>query len=133
MSMRILETRSEGSVKITVTQEWYVTHRHPKTHPHTKYCIPTCNNTKSALDTIILETRTEVKFRVTGKWYMTLCQHKMQPHTKFGIPTSKNIGNMHSRSRPQGWYTTLRNPKMHPHNEFGIRSSNNIRYMLRTQ
>ena len=35
----ILQTRSE--VKVKVTQEWYVTLRHPKLHPPIKFGIPT--------------------------------------------------------------------------------------------
>ena len=34
----IREMRSE--VKVTVTQRWYATLRHPKMHPHTKFEIP---------------------------------------------------------------------------------------------
>ena len=44
MDMIILKTRSEVKVKVTVTQLWYTTLRHPKIHPHTKYEIPTSNN-----------------------------------------------------------------------------------------
>ena len=36
-----LETWSEVKIKVTVTQEWYVTLRHPKMHAHTKFGIPT--------------------------------------------------------------------------------------------
>ena len=42
-----LETRSE--VKITVTELWYATLRHPKMHPHTKFEIPTSNNVRDML------------------------------------------------------------------------------------
>ena len=48
-SMQFLETRSE--VKVTVTLLWYVTLRHPKTHPHTKFEIPTSNNIRDMLRT----------------------------------------------------------------------------------
>ena len=50
-----------------------------------------------ALDTIILETRSEVKVKVTvtQKRYLTLSHQKMHLHTKFEIPISKNIGDMH--------------------------------------
>ena len=47
-----------------------------------------------ALDTIILQTRSEVKVTVTQKWYVTLHHPKMRLHTKFEIPTSKNIRDM---------------------------------------
>ena len=36
------KTRSE--VKVTVTQKWYATLRHPKMHPHIKFGIPTSKN-----------------------------------------------------------------------------------------
>ena len=38
----ILKTRSQG--KVTVTPKWFVTLRHPKMHPHTKFGIPTSKN-----------------------------------------------------------------------------------------
>ena len=40
--MIILKTGSE--VKVTVTQKWYATLRHPKMYPHTKFGIPTSKN-----------------------------------------------------------------------------------------
>ena len=79
-SMQFLETRSE--VKVTVTQLWYATLRHPKMHPHTQFEIPTSNNMRYAPDTIILKTRSEVKVTATRKWYATLRHPKMHPHTK---------------------------------------------------
>ena len=42
--MIILKTRSEVKVKVTVTQKWYATLRHPKMYPHTKFGIPTPKN-----------------------------------------------------------------------------------------
>ena len=39
-----IKTKSEVKVKVTVTQKWYVTLRHPKMHPHTKFGIPTSKN-----------------------------------------------------------------------------------------
>ena len=39
--MIILKTRSEVNVKVTVTQIWYATLRHPKMHLHIKFGIPT--------------------------------------------------------------------------------------------
>ena len=42
--MQFLETRSEVKFKVTVTQLWYVTLRHPKMHSHTKFGIPTSKN-----------------------------------------------------------------------------------------
>ena len=104
-SMQFLETRSEVKFKVTVTQLWYATLRHPIMLPHTKFEIHTSNNNERyAPDTIILKTRSEVKVTVTQKWYATLCHPKMYPHTKFGIPTSKNIGDMHqTRSGTDGW------------------------------
>ena len=50
-SMQILEIRSE--VKVTVTQGWYVTLRHPKMHAHTKLWIPTPNIIRDVLRTRI--------------------------------------------------------------------------------
>ena len=94
-SIQFLETRSAVKFKVTVTQLWYVTLRHPKMHSHTKFEIPTSNNMRYALDTIILKTRSEVKVKVTQKWYLTPCHPKMHLYTKFGIPMSKNIGDMH--------------------------------------
>ena len=95
--MQFLETRSEVKFKVTLTQLWYATLRHPKMHPHTKFEIPTSKKCKRyAPDTIILKTRSEVKVKVTmtQKWYATLRHPKMYPHTKIGIPTLKNIGDM---------------------------------------
>ena len=41
--MQFLETWSEVKFKVTVTQIWYATLRHPKRHPHSKLEIPTSN------------------------------------------------------------------------------------------
>ena len=48
-SMPFLETRSEVKFKVTVTQLWYATLRHPKMHPHTKFEIRTSNNIRDML------------------------------------------------------------------------------------
>ena len=40
-SMQFLETRSEVKFKVTVTQLWYTTLRHPKMHPHSLTNKPT--------------------------------------------------------------------------------------------
>ena len=50
-SMQFIETRSDVKFKITVTQLWYATLRHPKMHPHTKFEIPTSNNVRDMLRT----------------------------------------------------------------------------------
>ena len=42
--MIILKMRSQVYVKVTVTQKWYATLRHPKMHSHTKFGISTFNN-----------------------------------------------------------------------------------------
>ena len=42
--MQFLETRSEVKFKVTVTQLWYATLRHPKMYPQTKFGIPTSKN-----------------------------------------------------------------------------------------
>ena len=51
MDRIILKTRSEVKFKVTVTQLWYATFRHPKMHPHTKFEIPTSNNIRDMLRT----------------------------------------------------------------------------------
>ena len=94
-SKQFLETRSEVKFKVTETQLWHTTLRHPKMHPHSKFEIPASNKIGYAPETIILKARSEVKVTVTRKWYETLRHPKMHPHTKFGIHTSKNIGDMH--------------------------------------
>ena len=48
-TMQFLETRSE--VKVTVTQLWYATLSHHKTHLNTKFEIPTSNNIRDMLRT----------------------------------------------------------------------------------
>ena len=50
-SLLILETRSE--VKVTVTHGWYTTLCHAKMHAHSKFGIPTSNNTGDMLRTHI--------------------------------------------------------------------------------
>ena len=66
--------------------------------PHTNFGIPTSNNVGYliALDTIILETRSEVKVKVTvtQKLYSTHLYPNMHPPTEHGIPTSKTVGDM---------------------------------------
>ena len=47
----ILKTRSEVKVKVTVTQKWYATLRHPKMYPHTKFGIPISKNIGDMLRT----------------------------------------------------------------------------------
>ena len=54
MDTIILKTRSEVKFKVTVTQLWYATLRHPKMHPHTKFEIPTSNNIRDCLFDLIL-------------------------------------------------------------------------------
>ena len=48
---QFLETKSEVKYKVTVTQLWYATFRHPKMHPHTKFEIPNLNNIRDMLRT----------------------------------------------------------------------------------
>ena len=50
-SMQFLETKSEVKLKVTVTQLWYATLRHPKMHSHTKFEIRTSNNIRDILRT----------------------------------------------------------------------------------
>ena len=54
-SMHVLETRSEVKFKfkVTVTQLWYVTLCHPKMHQHTEFEIPTSNNIRDMLRTLL--------------------------------------------------------------------------------
>ena len=49
--MQFLKIRSEVKFKVTVTQLWYATLRHPKMHPHTKFKIPSSNNIRDTLQT----------------------------------------------------------------------------------
>ena len=66
MDMIILETRSEVNVnQITETQKWYATFPHPKMHLLTKVCILPNIFRGFALDTVILDTRSEAKVTVT--------------------------------------------------------------------
>ena len=58
---QFLKTRPE--VKVTVTQKWFVTLKHPKMHLHTKFGIPISKNIGDMHQ--FLETRSEVKFKVT--------------------------------------------------------------------
>ena len=51
MDRIILKTRLEVKFKVTVTQLWYATLRHPKMHPHTKFEIPTSNFIRDMLQT----------------------------------------------------------------------------------
>ena len=91
----ILKTRSE--VKVTMTQKWYVTPRHPKMHLHQIWNSYLKEYWRYAPDSMqFLETRSEVKFKVTVTqlWYATLCHPKMHPHIKLEIPTSNNIRDM---------------------------------------
>ena len=55
--MIILKTRTE--VKVTVTQKWYATLRHPKMYPHTKFGIPTSKNIGDMDRTRKLDGRTD--------------------------------------------------------------------------
>ena len=74
-SMRVLETRSEVKIKVTVTQISFATRRHPMIHPHTKFGIPTSNYTSDMLQTrFLFKHRSEVKVTVTRKWNTTLCR-----------------------------------------------------------
>ena len=55
----ILKTRSE--IKVTVTQKWFVTLRHPKMQLHTKFGISISKNIGDMHQ--FLETRSRVKFK----------------------------------------------------------------------
>ena len=47
--MQFLETRSEVKFKVTVTQLWHRTLRHPKMHPDNEFEIPTSKNIRDML------------------------------------------------------------------------------------
>ena len=53
--LHFLETRSEVKFKVTVTQLWYGTLRHPKMHLHTKFEIPASNNIRDMLRTQLFQ------------------------------------------------------------------------------
>ena len=40
----VITIQTSSEVKVTVTQKWYATLRHPKIHLHTKFGIPTSKN-----------------------------------------------------------------------------------------
>ena len=40
----VITIKTKSEVKVIVTQKWYVTLRHPKMHPHTKFGIPISKN-----------------------------------------------------------------------------------------
>ena len=69
-----LKIRSE--VKVTVTQKWFVTLRHPNLKEYRGYAPDEMQ---------FLETRSEVKLKVTVTqlWYSTLRHRRMHPHIKF--------------------------------------------------
>ena len=92
---------SRNTVKVntvTVIQKWYVTLRHPKMHPHTKFGISTSNNVpvnkQSNNQFTVSHTVKANRVTVIQKWFVTLRHPKMHPHTKFWIPTSNNVGEM---------------------------------------
>ena len=92
-TMRILETRSKD--KVTVTQKWYVTLRHPKKHPHTNFWILTSSNIRICSGLDYSRNWSEVKVIVTQNGIGHSAIPTCNTHTKFGIPTSKNIGETH--------------------------------------
>ena len=52
-SMKFVETRSKVKFKVIVTQLWYQTLCHPKMYSHTKFEIPTSNNIREMLRTLL--------------------------------------------------------------------------------
>ena len=144
--MIILKSRTE--VKVTVTRKWYMTLRHPKMHPHTKFGIPNSKNIKDMLVTQY--------FLKLGRG-----QGHSDPNMVFDTPSSQDTfthqvwNSYHKEYRryapdsmqfletrsavkfkitvTQLWYATLCHPKKHPHTKFEIPTSNNIRDMLRTR
>ena len=96
----ILDLRPGANVKVTVTEEQYMTVCDSKMYRHTTFWIPMSN----APGMIILELGPEVKVKITvaEKWYATL----RDPHAVFGIPTLNNEGDMprtqYSRTETRG-------------------------------
>ena len=124
-----------------MTQKWHATLGHPKTHPHTKFGIPTSKNIEVMP---ILETRPEAKVTKNGIGQSDIprCIHTLNlrliPQIIKEICSryyySKNEVKVKFKvSVTRKWYTTLHNPKMHPHTKFGIPTSNNIRDMFWTR
>ena len=139
-SMQFLETSSEVMFKVTVTQLWYRTLRHPKMHPRTKFWDSYIKNYKKYdPDTIILKTWSKVKVIVTWKWYVTLRHPMMHSHQiwKSYLKEYKRYAPytiiLKTRSEvkvkiivTRKWYMTLCHPNMHLHIKFGIPISKNI-------
>ena len=74
----ILKTRSEVKVKVTVTQLWYATLRHPKMHPHTKFEIPTSNNIRDMLRTRLYQ-KLGQRSRSRSQWPKNGTRHSPIP------------------------------------------------------
>ena len=128
-TMQFLEIRSDVKFKVTVTQLWYATLRHPKTHPHTKFEIPTSSNSDQKMVCDTLPSEDAFTHQIWNSYlieYRRYAPDSMQfleirSEVKFKVTVTKL------------WYATLRNPRMHPHTKFEIPTSNNIRDMLRTR
>ena len=143
LATNILKTRSE--VKVTVTQRWYATLRHPKMHPDTpnfgflsqiiqEICSgndysknyvrgPGHSDPKMVCDTLPSQDAV-----IQQIWNSCLKEYRRYASDSMPI--------LETRSEvkvivTQGWYAALCHPKMHAHTKFGIPTSNNIRDMLR--
>ena len=78
--IKILKTREEVEIKVTVIRKWYVALHRLKMHLHIEIEIPISKNRRYAPDSMqFLETRSEVKFKVTVTqlWYATSCHPRM--------------------------------------------------------
>ena len=84
MDTIILKTRSE--VKVTVTQKWYMTLRHPKMYPYTKYGIPNSKNIKDMLGTQLffkLGQRSRSQWPKIGMWHPVIPRYIFTPNLEF--------------------------------------------------
>ena len=137
-SMQFLETRSEFKFKVTVTQLWYRTLRHPKMHPHTKFEIPTSNNIRDMLRTKLFE---KLGQRSRSQWPENVCDTSPS-HDAFTHQIWNSYLKEYKRYAPytiilktrsevkvtvtRKWYMTLCHPNMHLHTKFRIPISKNI-------
>ena len=139
----ILKTRSEFKVKVTVTQKWYVTFRHPKMHLHTKFGIPISKNTGDMHQTQYSFQKLGQSSSLRSQWpnngKHTLSLKDASTHQiwdsylKYFKRYAPDTIILKTRSEvtvkvivTQKWYATLRHLKMYLHTKFGIPNSNNI-------
>ena len=147
-------SRLKAKVKVTVTQFWYATHRHPMMYPHIQFGGPSCKRLRDTARTMYLwwflcsRSTVKVKVTVTHFWHATHRHPTMYPHTQFGGPSCKSLRDtvrtrylwwfLCSRSKvkvtvTQFWHVTHRHPTMYPHTQFGGPSCKSLRDMARTR